>query len=303
MPQTVADENAAAIRIFRFVFRGGRKRAATSSRADVPNGGLVCFCGTTPNVGTTVVAFGTAVELARRTEDPVAYLCLNLKSSKIHRYLGVDDPASSLDELRAELKARALSPDRLREKAWRAPAQGLPANLRVMFGNRLREQADYFAADDVSHLLENARRAFRLCVVDVHAFWDNAATVTAMRDSDTRLLVTTPDLTHFQEDMDRWFKTLAPVAGVPASDVRLVLNRPNGPGNAGFNATDVCRETGMRLAAAMPHCPEILPLLNQGRLGDVFRRPVAIAEGIRKLADRLVVILKREGNPGRERGN
>src|SRR5690625_3439251 len=53
----------------------------------------VLFTGTTPNIGTTVVAFGTALQLATRTDKSLAYICLNLKSSKIHHYIGIEHPS------------------------------------------------------------------------------------------------------------------------------------------------------------------------------------------------------------------
>jgi len=299
MTTMMVGKNGTGLQIIRFVYRIQKKRPTVSTTDPaVPNGSVVCFCGTTPNIGTTVVAFGTAIELARRMKDDVAYICLNLKSSKIHRYLGVDEPADSIDAFRAEIRARALSPDRLRRKAWRDPRRELPANLFVVFGNRLREQADYFSGEDVSYFLENARRAFRLCVVDVHAFWDNAATVTTMRKANVRLLVTTPDVTHFQEDMDRWFKTLAPYADIATSDMRLVLNHPNAPGGVGVAAADVCRETGIKLAAVIPHCSEMLSVLNQGRILDIFRRFSAVDESVRSLADRLVTMFRQEEGSG-----
>lgn len=293
MTMMVTDKNGTGLQIIRFVYRIQKKRPTIlTTDSNVPNGGIVCFCGTTPNIGTTVVAFGTAIELARRMENDVAYICLNLKSSKIHRYLGVDEPVDSLDEFRAEIRARALSPDRLRRKAWRDPRRELPANLFVVFGNRLREQADYFSGEDVSYFLENARRAFQLCVVDVHAFWDNAATVTTMQKANVRLLVTTPDITHFQEDMDRWFKTLAPYADIGTSDIRLVLNHPNAPGSVGVAAAEICRETGSELAGVIPHCSEMLSVLNQGRIHDVFRRFSAVDKSVRSLTDRLVTMFR-----------
>jgi len=172
MTTMMVGKNGTGLQIIRFVYRIQKKRPTVSTTDPaVPNGSVVCFCGTTPNIGTTVVAFGTAIELARRMKDDVAYICLNLKSSKIHRYLGVDEPADSIDAFRAEIRARALSPDRLRRKAWRDPRRELPANLFVVFGNRLREQADYFSGEDVSYFFRKRKTGFsalrgrRACVL------------------------------------------------------------------------------------------------------------------------------------------
>src|SRR5690606_34102422 len=57
--------------------------SAAPARADSSK--LLVFMGSTPNIGATLIAFGTAVELARGSEHRVGYICLNLKSSKLHR--------------------------------------------------------------------------------------------------------------------------------------------------------------------------------------------------------------------------
>lgn len=229
-------------------------------------GGSQCitFVGSTPNIGTTFVSFGTAVRMARSTGRSVGYLCLNLKSSKLHRYLGMEKPEASLDHLRAEIRAQSLHPDRLH--LYCEPVKGRP-NLRILFGNQLREQAEFFTAEDIEHLLRTARRTFDVCIVEVNAYWDNAATICALLQADTRILVTTPELAHFQEDTDRWLRGLCPVIGLSADSFDLILTQSEGSGSSGgIRHQDVRKETGLSLIGKVGKYSDLAEAVNQGKL-------------------------------------
>src|SRR5690606_34204260 len=154
-----------------------------------------------------VAAYGAAVQMAARTEAKVAYICLNLKSSKIHRYLGagLEDSPLTIDGLRAELRSGSLTGSRL---AKQAEADDQLPNLFVIHGNRQREQSDYYTIEEIERLLRAAKEVFDYCVVETGAYWDNAATIGVMRQASQRILVTTQQLSSFQEDTHRWFNTL-----------------------------------------------------------------------------------------------
>lgn len=231
-------------------------------------GKIVLFLGSTPNIGTTLVSFGTAARLAISSESTVGYLCLNLKSSKIHRYLGIDDPVVTLDGLRAELRARSLKKERLRQYCA-APKNA--RSLHVLFGNLLREQAEFYSPEDIEHLLQTARSAFDLCIVEVNAYWDNAATVSAILQADMRLLVTTGEITHFQEDVYRWLQCVGPVFHLDASSFDLVVNQgKSAVESGGLHLRDIRKETGMHMIASVSGYPEISAILNHGKMMELF---------------------------------
>lgn len=229
-------------------------------------GRIAVVIGSTPNIGTTVVTMGAAVQLARRTDHSIGVICLNLKSSKLYRYMGLDSAPAGLDGLRADMKGGSLDQYRLLRSA--EPVKGLP-RLRVLYGSQQREQAEFYQPEDIRHLLEAARAAFDVCLVEVNAYWDNAATVTATLEADEKLLVTTTELGSFQEDLDRGLKTMAPLLGLDLGEFRLVVNQ-DGPGGSsgGLRATDVRREAGMELAAVIGYDPGLRESLNRGRLLD-----------------------------------
>lgn len=250
------------------------------------SGAVVAFTGTTPNIGTTVCAFSAAYRMAEYSGQPVGYLCLNLKSSKLHRYMRVERPPLSLDRMRPELKAAALSPERLKAAAFRPAGM---SNLFVFFGNQLRDQAEYYTPEEVEHLLDNAREAFRITVADVSAYWDNAATVAAMRAADSRIIATTTALSHFQEDGRNWLGLAQSLFGIGPESCEAVIIQPPWR-NGGFSVKDVQKETGLRAAGRLQLTEPLFTALDNGTLLEWVREDEAgrkaMAQTSRSLMDR-----------------
>ncbi|MWC30676.1 hypothetical protein [Paenibacillus sp. MMS18-CY102] len=222
---------------------------------------LLAFVGTTPNIGTTVAAFAAACRIAERSDAEIGYLCLNLKSAKIQRYIGIDRPQSGLDSIRPELRDRSLGTEQLLRTAH--PVEGING-LHVLFGNLERDQAEFYTAEDIGFLLDTARQAFDIVIADVGAYWDNAATVCAIRAATARVLVTTGALTHFQEDWNRWIGQVSPLFGVASADYELVvIHSPWRSG--GFNVKDIQKETGLQLAGELRLTEPMLLQLDSGQ--------------------------------------
>ncbi|MEX1031239.1 MAG: hypothetical protein WDZ91_14520 [Paenibacillaceae bacterium] len=252
-----------------------------------PANHIIQFIGSTPNIGTTVAAFGTAAHMARQTDRSVVYICLNLKSSKIHRYLGVDEPPYTLESIRAELKSLSLSADRLRQHAWKVRAQ---PNLDVIFGNMLREQAEFYTLNDIDCLLQVAAGSYDYCIVDTNAYWDNAATISTMMRAGMRLMVTTGQLGHFQEDMNRWLQPLAPVFGCSPKSFDLLITQKEGSQSSSshYSSREIRRETGMHRIGEIHKLKEIDSLLNQGKLWDVIAHPSLMNDDLAQIARTLL---------------
>lgn len=236
----------------------------------------VLFLGTTPNIGVTVASFGTAVQLAHRTGLSIGYLCLNLKSSKLHRYLGIDQPRATLDGIRAEIKSMSLNESRLLQFCEHPDEI---SNLSILFGNMPREQAEYYTPEDVEYLLQLAEKTFDLCVIEAGAYWDNAGTVCSALFADTRIVVTTPQLGHFQEDFVRWVKSMVPVFGLDSADFDLLITQTEPGGNDGFHAKDIGRETGLQVIGELRKYGYMDSWLNRGKLLElVLHHPELIGD-------------------------
>lgn len=248
-------------------------------------GRLAAFAGSTPNIGTSLTALGTAYRIAATTGLKVGYLCLNLKSAKTHLYLGVDKPEVTLEGVRPELRARTLTGEKLRQYAFPSPRVG---NLRVLFGNMAREQAEYYEPEDMSQLLSAARDAFDLTIADVSAYWDNAATVCAMREADDRFLVTTDRLSHFQEDVHRWTGQVGSMFGIEPEQFDLVLLQGNERTSGGYRMREIRKETGCIAFTEMKLNESVHLQLDSGRLDEWLATQEKNASAFDPLADRLL---------------
>ncbi|MBD2870921.1 P-loop NTPase family protein [Paenibacillus arenilitoris] len=253
---------------------------------------LVAFIGTTPNIGTTAAAFAAAFRMAEMSGRPVGYLCLNLKSAKIHRYIGVDEPAVTLDKLRPDLRSGTLTAEMLRRAAH--PVEGMP-NLQVLFGNLMRDQAEYFTPEEADYLLSAAEQAFALVVLDVGAYWDNAATICSVRRASSRVLVTTPSLSHFQEDGRRWIGQVSPLFGVTPEQYDLITI--NGPWrNGGYQMKHICKELGASQLGQFQLSEPIFSQLDNGAYAGWLR---ADAAGKNAMQEPAKALMQRHGLRGR----
>ncbi|WP_127582365.1 hypothetical protein [Paenibacillus koleovorans] len=255
--------------------------------ADMGSGSkMLVFIGSTPNIGTTLTAFGTALRLAHETIHRIGYICLNLKSSKLHRYIGNDKPAFTLDQLRAELRSRSLTSERL-QKACES-IRGNP-NLHVLYGNMLREQSEYFMPEDIEFLLRVARGAFELVIVEVGAYWDNAATLCSLLGADGRYWVTTKEIAHFQEDTNRWLFNLGSTFGIAPSSFDLIVTQTDKQEGSGqLSLKDVRLETGMQLVGQIHRYPYVGSLLNQGKLLELLTGRQPIRQELARIADGVI---------------
>ncbi|CAM4477677.1 P-loop NTPase family protein [Paenibacillus tarimensis] len=245
---------------------------------------LVTFTGSTPSIGTTTAALAAAWRIAERSSLPVAYLCLNLKSSKLHRYLRVDKPAITLDSLRPELKAGLLTPEKLRQAVFRPAAA---PNLNILFGSMMRDQAEFFSPEEIRHLLETARTVFGLIVADVNAYWDNAATVTALLEADSRILVTTTALSHFQEDTRRWLGQSSPLFGIPSEAYETVVVRPPWR-NGGYTMKDIEKESGLAAIGELKLAEPFYAHLDSGSMEEWLGRHEQGKRAMQETADKLM---------------
>ncbi|TVX95469.1 hypothetical protein [Cohnella terricola] len=227
-------------------------------------GMLAAFAGSTPNIGTSLTAFGTGYRIASLTGRKVGFLCLNLKSAKTHLYLGIDKPDVTLDGVRPELRAGTMTGDKLRQYAFQSPKLG---GMHVLFGNMSREQAEYYEPEDMRKLLAAAREAFDLTIADVSAYWDNAATICAMREADDRFLITTEHLSHFQEDVHRWTGQVGSQFGMKPEQFQLVLLQGHHR-MGGYRVKEIRKETGCTEFAELRLLESVHLQLDSGRLDE-----------------------------------
>lgn len=242
-------------------------------------GHLAVFQGLTPNIGTTVLSFGSAVQLARETGSNVAYVCLNLKSSKLHHYVGVDHPGVTLDGIRAELKSGTLQAGSLMNRFHRFP--DLP-RLSVLFGNMLREQAEFYAVEDIALLLDLCRELFDITVAEVSAYWDNAAVFAAMLEADTRIFACANRLGSFQEDYRRWCVPMLDALKIDRNACNLVVTQTRPL--SGYSLSDIRKQTGLNIVGTIRHHPAVEAAADQGRLHELLAGSHPVGKDLQGIA-------------------
>lgn len=249
---------------------------------------MAVFIGTTPNIGTTSAAFAAAFRLAELSGLSIGYFCLNLKSAKLHRFLGVEEPEVTLDKLQPELRSASLTTNRLRGAGYAVPGM---ANLKVLFGNLDREGAEFVGTQDIDHLLDVAGSAFDFVVLDVGAYWDNAATVCCMRRSDSRIVVTTPALSHFQEDGGKWIGGVSALFGIhPHQYDCIVMQSPWAKG--GYGMKEICKELGCSPLGEFRLTDTMLGGFDRGEFGAWLKEDSAGRAAMKKTA---AVLMERHG--------
>lgn len=204
---------------------------------------VLAFIGTTPNIGTTVCALATAYRINEATQGKVAFLCLNFKSSKFHRYLNMQPPHATVDELLPHLRNQSLTPTMLMNAMTSSPSR---PQLYYLLGNRHREMAEYYSEDDVHQLISVARGIYDYVVIDCNAYWDNAGSLCSLQQADDIIIVTTTALSHFQEDAKSWYGTLAQQLGLEDKAVHGLIIRQNKQYN-GFSLQDIERELQLEI--------------------------------------------------------
>lgn len=245
---------------------------------------IVMFVGTTPRIGTTIAAISTAMMLAQAAPHlRIAYLCFNLKSSKVSRYLGLSDLHAGLSGLRADLKARSLTAEQLQTYCVRLKPT---PNLYVLAGNRQREQAELYAPEDMEHLLDVAAQAFDICIVDCSAYWDNAATVITGWRAGLKYLVTMPILDAFQDDYRGWLVNTASLFDIAAEEFQLVLTQ-TGYSPDEYRLSEIQQAVGIPLAGSLPYDRQIAQDVQRGRLLDSLKLQQSFMKHATQLASKV----------------
>lgn len=228
----------------------------------IPLENLLMLTGTTPNIGTTTAAFTIAIRLANATRTgKVGYVCLNLKSSKISRYLG-EQHDSGLSLIRADLKSQSMTAERLRKQCIQLRNH---PNLFILDGNIRREQAELYTPEDIEYLLHMASQSFDYCVIDCHAYWDNAATIIAALYSANRILVTTPHIDRFQDDYRAWVMNTASMFGLGMKDFKVLITQY---GQADFEYTEkeIQQAMNMQICGTLSYDRMLAKALQDGQL-------------------------------------
>lgn len=227
-----------------------------------PHKQLLTFIGTTPNIGTTICALATAYRIVEVTECKVAFLCMNFKSSKLHRYFKIPAAQATVDELLPHLRSGSLTSTMFMNAMTISPSH---PQLHVLLGNRYREMAEYFSDKDIERLITIARDHYDYVIIDCNAYWDNAGSLCSMQQADDIVLVTTNALSHFQEDAKSWYGTMSHSLGLNDKNVHALIIRQS-KHYSGFTVQEIENELQMKVIGDVQFPTSLFASLDEGEL-------------------------------------
>lgn len=241
------------------------RKSFTVSKIKIDNAGfegVITFIGTTPNIGTTLCAVTAAYRLAEITGQQIGYICLNFKSSKLHRYLGIDVPLATIDDLLPQLRSNSLSSSMLDSAMYTAPHH---PSVNILFGNRYREMAEYYSDQEVNQLIILAKQRFKYVILDSSAYWDSAGSICSLQQAEHIIVVTTDALSHFQEDGRAWFGRMSSFIELERSHYYALIIRQHRQ-SKGYRQHEIINELDMLLLGETELPLPLLDSLDEGDL-------------------------------------
>ena len=141
------------------------------------------------------------------------------------------------------------------------------SNLRILFGNTIQDQAEYFTVDEMNHFLMSPQ-AFDVVITDVSAYWDNAATLCALRRADSRIVVTTKvHCLTFRKMLSDGLSNYHRYLELQSGDYQSVIVHP--PWRiGGFQVKDICKELGVPFIGELRLSEGLLSQLDSGMLDE-----------------------------------
>lgn len=192
-------------------------------QAFAPKGGsLTAIWSAASKDGATTIAVSTALSLASSGGRSVGLIDANLRNPEIRPFLNLADSHHSGFRLRPKLQTQTLTPADLIDAC--VSYRKIP-NLHILTGSRRRDTALDVTPDMMTHLLQTARAAFDITIVDLNAYPDNAATICTVREADHRWLVAQNNYASFQMSWGEWYDCYWKYAGLAPEEISLIVNR------------------------------------------------------------------------------
>jgi septum formation inhibitor-activating ATPase MinD len=153
----------------------------------------------------------------------------------------------------------------------------------------LREQAEFFTPEEIERLLQVAREAFDVCIVDVNAYWDNAATVCSVLQADARVVVTTGDISQFQEDLTKWIGQVGNIFGLEPKSFDLIASLMDKQNHSDhLSIRDIRKETQMYVIGKVHRQSDVVSTLNRGKISELLQSGQPIRNDLHSVTQRFI---------------
>jgi pilus assembly protein CpaE len=228
-----------------------RKAAQASRAAATQNGNVITVFSPKGGTGKTVLATNIASYLASKSRKRVLLIDLDLQFGDAAIMLGLDPERTMFDLVQA---GGDLDPGKLVAYTTRHKS-----GLDVLVAPMLPEHAELVTEDRVVRLVEVARDAYDIVVVDTSPFFYGPM-LALLGPTDQLLLLCGLDVPTLK-NVRLSLRTLE-LLGFPPSRTNLVLNRVTP--DVGLTGRDVEEALGVRVAFEVPNDPVVAPSVNRG---------------------------------------
>jgi pilus assembly protein CpaE len=221
--------------------------------------------------GKTVISTNLSTYLAARTSKRVLLVDLDLQFGDAAIMLGVE-AERTMHEL-------VLDPGDLDAGKLQAYVTRHRSGLDVLAAPMLPEQAEDVGEDRVLGLIEIARQAYDIVVVDTSPFFYGPM-LALLQPTDRLLLLCGPDVPTLK-NVRLSLRTLE-LLGFPPSRTDVVLNRVTT--NEGLSRQDIEQALGRRVSFELPNDPSVPEAVNRGNPASLRANGTDFEQAIARLA-------------------
>ena len=253
---------------------GGRAGAHGSHDPDVPRGRVVTVFSPKGGTGKTVLSTNLAALLAHKSGKRVLLIDLDLQFGDAAIMLGLDPERTMYELVQAPggLDAGKLAGYTTRHRS----------GLDVLAAPMRPEEAELVTESKVLQLLEVARDAYDLVVVDTSPFFYGPM-LAVLRPTDQLLMLCGLDVPTLK-NVKLSLRTLE-MLGFPASRTSLVLNRVTP--KVGLTKEDVEGVLGLDVRFEIPNDPVVAPAVNSGAVAALVESDSEFAQAVALIAHSL----------------
>jgi pilus assembly protein CpaE len=265
---------------------GRQQQSASSQVARIgADGKILTVFSPKGGVGKTTMACALATAFARRKGYRVLLVDLDLQFGDCAIMMGVEPEKTIYDIV---MTAGDLDPEKLT-----GYVSAHPSGVHIVPAPVRPEDAELVAEDRVAHLLEVAKQAYDVIVVDTPTHF-HATTLATLDRTDKLVLLASLDIPSVK-NVKLTLQTLG-LLHYPGERINVVLNRPHA--KAEIKRPEVERALDMKAVAEMPYDREVAVAVNRGVPMPMSAPRSDVTKAVGQLADALVP----ERNRGRRTG-
>ena len=253
---------------------GARAGGYSPSDADAPRGRVLTVFSPKGGTGKTVLSTNLAAYLAHKSDKRVLLIDLDLQFGDAAIMLGLDPERTMYELVEAPggLDAGKLAGYTTRHKS----------GLDVLAAPMRPEEAELVTESKVVQLLEVAREAYDLVIVDTSPFFYGPM-LAVLRPTDQLLLLCGLDVPTLK-NVKLSLRTLG-MLGFPLSRTSLVLNRVTP--KVGLTCQDVEGVLDLEVAFEIPNDPVVAPAVNSGTVAALVDSESEFGQAISRIAHSL----------------